>query len=55
MTAFFRLISLKINYDKIAIYFFTVPYSINPAKAEQMYFPVFYGRNQMKQVAIQQE
>jgi TonB-dependent SusC/RagA subfamily outer membrane receptor len=27
-------------------------YSLNPAKAEMMYFPVFYGREGMKQVAI---
>lgn len=27
-------------------------YTLNPAKAELMYFPVFYGRNEMKQVQI---
>lgn len=27
-------------------------YQLNPAKAEMMYFPVFYGREGMKQVAI---
>ncbi len=27
-------------------------YRLNPAKAEMMYFPVFYGREQMKQVVI---
>jgi TonB-dependent SusC/RagA subfamily outer membrane receptor len=28
-------------------------YHLNPAKAEMMYFPVFYGREGMKKVAIQ--
>lgn len=28
-------------------------YTLNPAKAELMYFPVFYGREGMKQVAIE--
>jgi len=27
-------------------------YTLNPAKAEMMYFPVFYGREGMKQVVI---
>jgi uncharacterized protein YfaS (alpha-2-macroglobulin family) len=27
-------------------------YQLNPAKAELMYFPVFYGRNEMKKIAI---
>jgi uncharacterized protein YfaS (alpha-2-macroglobulin family) len=27
-------------------------YHLNPAKAELMYFPVFYGRNEMKKVEI---
>jgi len=27
-------------------------YHLNPAKAELMYFPVFYGRNEMKEVEI---
>jgi uncharacterized protein YfaS (alpha-2-macroglobulin family) len=27
-------------------------YHINPAKAELMYFPVFFGRNEMKEVEI---
>ncbi|MCH5690532.1 hypothetical protein LWM68_43675 [Niabella sp. W65] len=27
-------------------------YHLNPAKAEMMYFPVFYGREGMKKVAI---
>jgi uncharacterized protein YfaS (alpha-2-macroglobulin family) len=27
-------------------------YTLNPAKAEMMYFPVFYGREGMKKVAI---
>lgn len=29
-------------------------YTLNPAKAELMYFPVFYGRNEMKQVQIKE-
>lgn len=28
-------------------------YTLNPAKAELMYFPVFYGREKIKKVAIQ--
>ena len=31
---------------------FSGNYTLNPAKAEEMYFPVFYGRNGMKRVAI---
>ena len=31
---------------------FTGEYTVNPAKAEQMYFPVFYGRNAIKEVMI---
>jgi uncharacterized protein YfaS (alpha-2-macroglobulin family) len=27
-------------------------YTLNPAKAEMMYFPVFYGREGMKRVVI---
>lgn len=27
-------------------------YHLNPAKAELMYFPVFYGRNEMKKINI---
>jgi uncharacterized protein YfaS (alpha-2-macroglobulin family) len=27
-------------------------YTLNPAKAEMMYFPVFYGREEMKKVRI---
>jgi alpha-2-macroglobulin len=27
-------------------------FHLNPAKAEMMYFPVFYGQEGMKQVAI---
>jgi hypothetical protein len=27
-------------------------YTLNPAKAEQMYFPVFYGREGMKKVVL---
>jgi TonB-dependent SusC/RagA subfamily outer membrane receptor len=30
-------------------------YTLNPAKASLMYFPVFYGRNGMKQVEIKNE
>jgi hypothetical protein len=41
-------------------YTFTIPllarytgmYHLNPAKAEMMYFPVFYGREKMKKVSI---
>ncbi len=31
---------------------FTGDFTINPAKIEQMYFPIFYGRNEMKQVKV---
>ena len=31
---------------------YTGTYLLNPAKAELMYFPVFYGRNEMKRVEI---
>lgn len=31
---------------------FTGRYHLNPAKAEMMYFPVFYGREEMKKVRI---
>jgi uncharacterized protein YfaS (alpha-2-macroglobulin family) len=31
---------------------FSGQFTLNPARAEQMYFPVFYGRNEMKQVLI---
>jgi len=27
-------------------------YHLNPGKAEMMYFPVFYGREKMKEVEI---
>ncbi|MGZ3929610.1 MAG: alpha-2-macroglobulin family protein, partial [Mucilaginibacter sp.] len=27
-------------------------YNLNPAKAEMMYFPVFYGREGMKKVVV---
>lgn len=45
---------------KPGVYSFTVPllprytgnYHLNPAKAELMYFPVFYGREGMKKVTI---
>lgn len=41
-------------------YTFTIPleprfsgvYTLNPTKAEQMYFPIFYGRNEMGKVKI---
>ena len=32
---------------------FTGEYTVNPAKAEEMYFPVFYGRNAIKEVEIE--
>lgn len=32
---------------------FTGKYSLNPAKVELMYFPVFYGNEEMKQVIIE--
>jgi alpha-2-macroglobulin len=31
---------------------YTGGYTLNPAKAELMYFPVFYGRNQSKKISI---
>lgn len=31
---------------------FTGRYHLNPAKAEMMYFPVFYGREEMKKISI---
>ncbi|HXD94057.1 MAG TPA: alpha-2-macroglobulin family protein, partial [Bacteroidia bacterium] len=31
---------------------FTGSYHLNPAKAELMYFPIFYGRNEMKKTCI---
>lgn len=31
---------------------YTGSYILNPAKAEMMYFPVFYGREGMKRVGI---
>ena len=31
---------------------FTGKYTLNPAKAEMMYFPVFYGREDIKQIEI---
>lgn len=42
-------------------YTFTIPleprfsgtYTLNPTKAEQMYFPIFYGRNEMGKVGIE--
>lgn len=32
---------------------YTGRYTLNPAKAEMMYFPVFYGREEMKRVVIE--
>lgn len=34
---------------------FTGTYTLNPVKVEQMYFPVFNGNNEMKQVVIKNE
>ena len=31
---------------------FSGDYTLNPAKVEQMYFPIFYGRNGMKEIEI---
>ncbi len=31
---------------------FSGTYTLNPAKAEQMYFPVFYGRNYIQKVSV---
>lgn len=31
---------------------YTGSYTLNPARAELMYFPTFYGRNGMKQVLV---
>ena len=31
---------------------YTGTYTLNPAKAELMYFPVFYGRNEMTRVKV---
>lgn len=44
----------------IGTYAFTIPleprfsgtYTLNPTKAEQMYFPIFYGRNEMGRMTI---
>ena len=27
-------------------------YTLNPAKAELMYYPIFYGRNEMKKIVV---
>jgi uncharacterized protein YfaS (alpha-2-macroglobulin family) len=32
---------------------YTGTYTLNPAKAQLMYFPVFYGRNEIKQIQVQ--
>lgn len=32
---------------------FTGKYTLNPTKIEQMYFPIFYGRNGMKEVTVE--
>ncbi|MFK8008848.1 MAG: alpha-2-macroglobulin family protein [Saprospiraceae bacterium] len=45
----------------IGNYTFTIPleprfsgvYTLNPTKAEQMYFPIFYGRNEMGKMTIE--
>lgn len=34
---------------------FTGTFTLNPARAEQMYFPVFYGRNEVKKVQVRPE
>ncbi|MFK7770633.1 MAG: alpha-2-macroglobulin family protein [Saprospiraceae bacterium] len=31
---------------------FSGTYTLNPTKAEQMYFPIFYGRNEMRRMTI---
>jgi hypothetical protein len=31
---------------------YTGTYTLNPAKAELMYFPVFYGRNEIKEITV---
>ncbi|MEZ4883497.1 MAG: carboxypeptidase-like regulatory domain-containing protein [Chitinophagales bacterium] len=31
---------------------YTGDYTVNPAKVEQMYFPVFYGRNELQRIEI---
>ena len=38
------IVNLLPRYDGI--------YNLNPAKAEMMYFPVFYGREGMKKVVV---
>ena len=45
----------------IGKYTYTIPleprfsgdYTLNPTKAEQMYFPIFYGRNEMGKIGIE--
>lgn len=45
----------------IGKYTYTIPleprfsgvYTLNPTKAEQMYFPIFYGRNEMGRTTIE--
>jgi uncharacterized protein YfaS (alpha-2-macroglobulin family) len=32
---------------------FTGRFTLNPARVEQMYFPVFYGRNELKKVKVE--
>jgi uncharacterized protein YfaS (alpha-2-macroglobulin family) len=53
-------VSIFCSYLKKGSYTFTIPllprytgkFNLNPAKAELMYFPVFYGREGMKKVEI---
>lgn len=40
------------QYDIRLIPRYSGTYTLNPAKAEMMYFPVFFGREEMKQVVI---
>jgi TonB-dependent SusC/RagA subfamily outer membrane receptor len=53
-------VSIFCSYLKTGRYTFTIPlmprytgrFNLNPAKAELMYFPVFYGREGMKKIEI---
>ncbi|HTE24196.1 alpha-2-macroglobulin family protein [Flavitalea sp.] len=53
-------VSIFCTYLKTGSYTFTIPlmprytgrFNLNPAKAELMYFPVFYGREGMKKIEI---
>lgn len=47
----------RLNAGKYTYYIELIPrytgrYHLNPARVERMYFPIFYGRNEMKKVAI---